>query len=82
MENVLFKSTIETDKYGTYMDTILNPENEDIFNDPYGDDFKLAPGSPAIDFGDQSIIVDPLDFDLDGNARNDGKPDLGVYEIQ
>jgi len=82
MSRTLLKSTIDTNKYGTFQGAILNPENTNIFNDPNYDDFKLAPGSPAIDFGDPSIVKPPLDLDLDGKNRSDGKPDLGVFEIQ
>lgn len=87
MNQVLFKSEIDVSKYGEYNDTIFNREDLDVFLDPYDDDFHLTPGTPAIDFGDNSIITNPptnnpLIMDLDGESRNDGKPDLGAYEFQ
>ena len=86
MNQVLFKSEIDVSKYGQYTDTIFNRDDIDVFLDQYNNDFHLAPASPAINFGDNSIITNPPDnpltTDLDGEARNDGKPDLGVYEFQ
>jgi hypothetical protein len=41
-------------------------------------DFHLKAGSPAINQGAAS----PIPFDLDGNSRSVGIPDLGCYEVQ
>lgn len=90
MDHVLFRSSIETDKYGTYSDTLFNREWIGVFANPYGDDFSPASTSPTIDFGATTITGPPalninnppLDLDLNGNARVDGKPDLGAIEFQ
>lgn len=82
MKNVLFKSNIDVEKYGMYTDTIYNPNDENIFVNPYLKDFKLVSGSKAVDFGDNSIISGLLLKDLDGKDRSDGKPDLGAFEIE
>lgn len=40
--------------------------------------FRLAPGSPALNTGSASLLL----IDLDGNLRPVGLPDLGAYERQ
>ena len=56
-------------------------------NDDFGD-LRLTAYSPAIDYGDDALAVDPsgnpLAIDLDGNPRMyDGSPvDAGAYELQ
>ena len=40
--------------------------------------FRLKPSSPAVNKG----LITPLTFDLDGNPRAVGLPDLGAYEKQ
>jgi len=46
-------------------------------------DWRLGPGSPAIDAGDNSAVPDGLTTDLDGNPRlQGGVVDMGAYEFQ
>ena len=80
--NVLFKSNMDVTKYGHYSDTIMLEGYNNIFVDPYKSDFHLLPSSRAIDFGRDSIVtnIPYLQTDIEGNARSDGKPDLGIYE--
>lgn len=42
-------------------------------------DFRLSPGSAAVDKADAATAATS---DRDGNARNDGKPDVGAYELK
>ncbi len=67
------------------------PMPNELFADPNGaddilgtedDDFRLAPGSPAIDSGTNETEPPLPAMDLDGNPRilND-VVDLGVYEF-
>ena len=65
------------------------------FVDPVGGDFRLAPGSPGIDAGNNAAVPRGVELDLDGNPRflDDfdtkdtglGRPpivDMGAYEFQ
>lgn len=45
---------------------------------PASIDFRLKTGSPAIDKGQNSLLV----TDLDGQPRSNGLPDIGAYEKQ
>ena len=49
------------------------------FVDAAGHDLHLAPDSPAIDAGDDLSDDAPHD-DIDGDAREDGAPDVGADE--
>jgi hypothetical protein len=52
-----------------------------LFVDATGGDYRLLPGSPAIDAGDNSAIT--ATTDLAGNARiQGGAVDMGAYESQ
>ncbi len=84
MHNTLFKSDIDTEKYGTYIDTIHNPGNQNIFNDPYFDDFSLNSSSPALDNGASEFVSDQLgtSTDLEGKTRNASMPDMGAIEFE
>jgi hypothetical protein len=44
------------------------------------DDYRLAPGSPCIDYGNTLAWMED-ETDLDGAARLSGQPDLGCYEV-
>ncbi len=48
------------------------------FVDPEEYDYRLDTLSPAQNVGDQGIAIPPQD--LNGDPRNDGKPDMGAYE--
>lgn len=48
-----------------------------------GTDYRLLPDSPLIDAGDPAVMFDPMEIDLDGNARVfNGRIDMGAYEAQ
>ena len=72
------------DGWGDDPDT---PDIDESANDDYGD-LRLTAESPAIDYGDDALAVDPqgnpLATDLDGNPRNSGGSpvDVGAYEFQ
>jgi len=57
--------------------------NEDpLFADPNGDDYRLLAASPCIDAGDPNFVPSPgAETDLDGNARViNQRVDMGAYE--
>ena len=81
MYHTLVKTNMDTVKYGKYTEAIINPSNENVFIDPNGDDFHLAPGSRALDHGDNGILDLVTQSDLDGVGRKN-PPDLGVYEFK
>ena len=65
-------------------DTIIGVSNTSaapIFADAAHGNYRLYPGSPGIDAGNNAAM--PLAVDLDGNARIvNGTVDLGAYEFQ
>ena len=54
-----------------------NIDADPIFVDPGNGDYRLSPGSPAIDAGLNNAIADLADIDLDGNPRFADDPDTG-----
>jgi hypothetical protein len=60
-----------------------NIEDEPIFVDPAGDDYRLARTSPCINAGDTSALPQSVTTDFCGNPRIlDGVVDMGAYECQ
>ncbi len=72
-----------------------NIDADPLFLDPLLGDFRLAPGSPVIDAGDNTALLDSVLTDLAGNARfaddpdtpdsGNGRPpivDMGAFEFQ
>jgi hypothetical protein len=62
----------------TQMLVNMDPLFDSVNNQLMYYDFHLKPGSPAINQG----INTGIPFDLDGNPRAVGLPDLGCYELQ
>jgi hypothetical protein len=72
-----------------------NIDADPMFVDPFFLDFRLSPGSPCIDAGDNTAVPEGIDTDLDGNPRFVDDPDtvdsgygdppivdMGAYEYQ
>jgi predicted outer membrane repeat protein len=70
-----------------------NVQTDPLFRDPQADDYRLGPGSPCVDAGDNFGALTALD--LDGNPRRLDQPsvpdtglgeppivDMGAYEMQ
>jgi len=73
----VFTSGIEFDATASFID------RDPMFVDPLAHDFRLMPGSPAIDAGETSLLPLDLLLDLDGNPRVVGAHvDVGAYESE
>ena len=73
VKNVLGKSKLGKNE--------ASPPVEAIFVDPAKGDFRLKPGSPAIDKGTAAFAGRKVGGpDLEGRARSAGVPDIGCYE--
>lgn len=80
MNHTLVKTDMDTVKYGKYINAIINPSNEDVFLDPYDEDFHLINASPAINVGNPDLIS-TVPLDIEGDVRITPQ-DLGVYEFK
>jgi hypothetical protein len=59
-----------------------NIDADPLFVDPMNGDFRLLPGSPAIDAGDNRYVPMDITTDIRGNPRFiNGVVDMGAYEF-
>jgi parallel beta-helix repeat protein len=73
IDHNLFQKGESSDTFG--QDVVVTAEVK--FVDGPNHDYRLRPGSPAIDAGSS---VDAPMIDFDGNARPDGSADIGAFE--
>jgi hypothetical protein len=60
-----------------------NIDSDPVFVDVVGGNFRLDYTSPCINAGDNALVVDPSDWELDRNPRiSGGRVDMGAYEFQ
>jgi hypothetical protein len=70
-----------------------NIRRDPLFVDPDNGDYRLSPGSPCIDAGDNTAVPEGIRRDLDGNPRivvgttmfqlnAEPRVDMGAYEYQ
>jgi hypothetical protein len=60
-----------------------NIDSDPVFVDVVGGNFRLNYTSPCINAGNNALVVDPSDWELDGNPRiSGGRVDMGAYEFQ
>jgi hypothetical protein len=60
-----------------------NIDADPVFVDVVGGNFRLDYTSPCINAGNNALVVDPSDWELDGNPRiSGGRVDMGAYEFQ
>ncbi|MGH7967209.1 MAG: immunoglobulin domain-containing protein, partial [Limisphaerales bacterium] len=60
-----------------------NIDADPVFVDVVGGDFRLQYSSPCINAGNNNLVADPTDWELDGKPRiSGGRVDMGAYEFQ
>jgi hypothetical protein len=60
-----------------------NIDLDPVFVDVVGGNFRLDYTSPCINAGNNALVVDPSDWELDSNPRiSGGRVDMGAYEFQ
>lgn len=75
--NCILKTSRNTNDESMYTSVLKN--EDPLFKDGRGNDFRLDTLSPAIGFGDP-VVGGSVPFDLIGNQRTP-TPDLGVYQF-
>jgi hypothetical protein len=60
-----------------------NIDSDPVFVDVVGGNFRLQFNSPCINAGNNALVVDPSDLELDRKPRiSGGRVDMGAYEFQ
>ncbi|HEY3762388.1 MAG TPA: immunoglobulin domain-containing protein [Verrucomicrobiae bacterium] len=72
---------LPNDNSGNLVVGVNNISSAPVFVNAATGNFRLYPGSPGIDIGNNAVV--PVTVDLDGNSRIvNGTVDLGAYEFQ
>lgn len=81
MEGTLWGNTADWGGGGTVVSGTVNVWGDPAFVDPDGGDYHVRPGSAAVDAGVDAGATPLGLYDIDGDPRVDGRPDVGADEL-
>jgi uncharacterized repeat protein (TIGR01451 family) len=80
-EGTLWGNTADWGGGGTVVSGTVNVWGDPAFVDPDGGDYHVRPGSAAVDAGVDAGATPLSLYDIDGDPRTDGRPDIGADEL-